>query len=73
MDRCFEVLKDTIESETLWCIESINEKNPEDEQIPLDISLRDFVGQFNHIDPYDRGMLFAYLSCRDKVEVLSKF
>ena len=71
-ERNFEVLKDTINTETMWCIESINNKYPHEEQIPYDITLKDFIGTYNHINLYDRGMLFAYLSNRDKARSLTK-
>lgn len=64
----YKKLKQQIEFEIKCCIDEINESNPESKQIPDDISLVKFIGDYDHIDMYDRGCLYAYLSMRSAIK-----
>lgn len=64
MDKYTE-LKEQVLNELKWLIEDINEMS--DVNISEDITLVDFIGKVR-IDPYQRGMLFAYLSIKSKID-----
>ena len=68
MDKYTE-LKEQVLNELKWAIENINESS--DFQISEDITLVDFIGRVK-IDPYQRGLLFAYLSIKSKIDSLEE-
>lgn len=77
MDK-YKELKQQVEDELSWCIEAINEKYccgssglPE---IPKDISLADFIRnmKYEFLNQYERGMLFAFLSIKSKIDSLEE-
>ena len=72
MDKYTE-LKNQVEEELKWCIESI-EENHSGYGIPENLTLSDFVGNnfYSNLTLYERGMLFAYLSIKSKIDSLEK-
>jgi len=64
----YEKLKKQIEFETKCIIDDINERNGEEYgNIPYDISLVGFIGDYGYIDMYDRGALITYLSIKSTI------
>lgn len=72
MDKYTE-LKEQVEQELKWCIESI-EENHSGYGIPENLTLSDFVGNsnFDFLNGFERGMLFAYLSIKSKIDSLEE-
>lgn len=72
MDKYTE-LKEQVNEELKWCIESI-EENHSGCGIPENLTLSDFVGNPNYqnLTYYERGMLFAYLSIKSKIDSLEE-
>ena len=72
MDKYTE-LKDQVKTEIKWIIESI-EENHGGYGIPENLTLTDFVGNdfYSGLTYYERGMLFAYLSIKSKIDSLEE-
>ena len=67
----YEKLKKQIEFETKALIDDINGRNGEEYgNIPYDISLVRFIGDYGYVDMYDRGALFAYLSIKSMIGMI---
>lgn len=67
----YEKLKKQIEFETKCIIDDINGRNGEEYgNIPYDVSLARFIGDYGYVDMYDRGALFAYLSIKSTIETI---
>ena len=72
MDKYTE-LKNQVKTEIKWLIESI-EENHGGYGIPENLTLTDFVGNdfYCGLTHYERGMLFAYLSIKSKIDSLEE-
>ena len=68
----YKKLKQQVNFEIECCIDDINRSNPESKQIPYDITLVKFIGDYDHIDMYDRGCLYAYLSIKSAIDHIEK-
>lgn len=66
MDK-FNELKEQVESELYWVIESIKDQGIE---ISHDIDLFGFLKIQDKLDEFDRGILFGYLSILTKAKFL---
>ena len=67
----YETLKEQIEFETKCLIDSINSRYGSSYgRIPEDITLGNFIGDYTHIESYDRGSLFAYLSLKSTIDII---
>ena len=72
MEDKYRELKEQCEMELKWTIDSINE-NHEAFDLPYDLTLVKFIGTTdNHLTEYERGMLFAYLSIKSKIDSLEE-
>lgn len=69
----YEELKEQVLEETSWAIDSINENHAYGPQIPEKIDLVEFIsGKYDFLTQYERGMLFAYLSMKSKVDSMEE-
>lgn len=67
----YEKLKKQIEFETKGVIDDINGRYGEEYgNIPYNITLIEFIGDYGYVDMYDRGTLFAYLSIKSKINMI---
>lgn len=71
MDKYTE-LKNQVEEELKWLIDDINEEY--DIGLSENITLVDYIGnkRFEAIPMYHKGMLFAYLSIKSKINSLEE-
>ena len=69
MQSKYDELKQQCEMELEWTINSIRE-NHEGLYIPDGLTLIDFIGKDWNLTEYERGMLFAYLSIKSKIDYM---
>ena len=69
MDK-YERLKEQVLNELEWAIENTNKYYGTN--IPDNITMVDFVGDFKDIPEYQRGILFSYLSIKSMIDILEK-
>ena len=68
----YSELKEQCEFELMWAIDSINE-NHEGLDLPNDIKIVNLIGNNDwNLTEYERGMLFAYLSIKSKIDYLEE-
>ena len=67
----YETLKEQIEFEAKCLIDNINSRyRTEYGEIPYDVTLTKFIGDYTWIESYDRGSLFAYLSIKSTIDMI---